>query len=240
MSYQRDISLRTTSLAYRLSRGTLEFTAISEWMVLPVRDTGVWHLVPNAVPVDRFRFQPSVHDDAPLVFLGRVEPIKGPDVAIEIARLSGRRLVIAGNVPAGYEDFFNQRIRPHVDGDRVRYIGAVDDEQKNELLGGAAAFLMPISWEEPFGIVMIEAMACGTPVLGFRRGAVPEVVDDGSTGFVRDTAAELAQMVARLGEIDRSACRRHVEAQYSSDVIVDRYIDIYRAMVKRRGALRAA
>ena len=117
---------------------------------------------------------------------------------------------------------------PHVDGDRVRYIGPVNDRQKNELLGQAAAFLMPILWDEPFGIVMAEALACGTPVLGTRRGAVPEVVDDGVTGFVRDTLDELVAAAADLPAIDRAACRRAVEQRYGEKAVVDGYEAVYR------------
>ena len=183
MSYQRAISPKTTRLAHTLSGNTLQFTAISRWMMAPVDNIGTWHLVPNGVPLDTFTFNAAVDANAPLVFLGRIEEIKGPHLAIEIAKRARKKLIIAGNVPADKQGWFDTHIAPDIDGEQIQYIGPVDDGQKNDLLGKAAAFLMPILWEEPFGIVMAEALACGTPVIGLNRGAVPEVVEDGVTGF---------------------------------------------------------
>lgn len=230
MTYQRAITPRSVRLGHRLSRGTLAFSAISDWMMADVKNVGRWFMVPNAVSLSAYDVSPGVAADAPFVFLGRVEEIKGPHLAIEIARRAGRRLIIAGNIPAEKRAWVEANVMTHVDGDRVVYIGPVDDRQKNELLGGAAAFLMPILWDEPFGIVMIEALACGTPVLGFGRGAVPEVVEDGVSGFVRGDVDGLVAAAGRLGEIDRTACRRRVETRFSSDVVVDAYIAVYRTL----------
>lgn len=227
MSYQREISSRSVRLGHALSRGTLSFTAISEWMMRPVANIGRWRMIPNGVPLPRYAFRPEVAPDAPLVFLGRVEEIKGPHLAIEIARRSGRQLVIAGNIPEEKRAWVEENVLAHVDGDRVRFLGPVDDAQKNGLLGGAAAFLMPILWEEPFGIVMAEAMACGTPVLGLRRGAVPEVVDDGVTGFVADDIDGLVAAIGRLHEIERADCRARVVEIYSEVAIVRAYEALY-------------
>jgi glycosyltransferase involved in cell wall biosynthesis len=231
MTYQRAISPASVRSGHRLSRGSLHFSAISEWMMADVKSLGNWHLVYNGVPMAVYDFQETVETDAPLVFLGRIEPIKGTHLAIEIARRSDRRLVIAGNIPHEYQAYFDQQIAPHIDGDRIVYVGPVDDAQKNLLLGRAAAFLMPILWEEPFGIVMAEALACGTPVLGLRRGAVPEVVEHGRTGFVHDTLDELVAAVGRLGTIDRIACRERAERLFSDDAIVDAYLDCYRQVI---------
>jgi glycosyltransferase involved in cell wall biosynthesis len=233
MSYQREISPRTTALAHRLSRGTLAFTAISRWMMEPVQHIGRWHMVPNGVPLETYDFQPQVGDDAPLVFLGRIEEIKGPHLAIEIARRTGSRLVIAGNVPPEKQGWFDSHVAPHIDGSHISYVGPVDDAAKNILLGQAKAFLMPILWEEPFGIVMAEALACGTPVLGLRRGAVPEVVEDGVTGFVRDTVDELVDAVSAVGSLPRRGCRLATEMRFGADAIVDGYSDVYRALVRK-------
>jgi glycosyltransferase involved in cell wall biosynthesis len=185
-------------------------------------------VIPNAVPIDRYQFAPAVAADAPLVFLGRIEPIKGPEIAVDIARRAGRRLVIAGNVPDAYRRFFDDAIAPCVDGRQISYVGPVDDAAKNALLGTAAALLMPIQWDEPFGIVMAEALACGTPVVGLARGSVPEVVDDGVTGFVGATVEDLAAAVAKLDAIDRAACRRAAEERYSDAVVVSHYEALYR------------
>ncbi len=230
MTYQREVTPHSVKWGHKLSRGTLHFSAISKWMMKDVKHLANWHLVYNGVPMDVYDFSPTVASDAPLVFLGRIEHIKGTHLAIEIAHKTGRNLVIAGNIPARYQNYFDEQVKPHLDGDQIRYIGPVDDEQKNILLGHAAAFLMPILWEEPFGIVMAEALACGTPVLGLMHGAVPEVVQDGVTGFVRDEVDELAKTVARLGEIDRRACRERAERMFSGEAIVDSYMDVYRQM----------
>lgn len=234
MTYQRHIARRSVALGTSMSGGALWFSAISEQMMHAVRDVGTWRMVPNAVSVARYTFVPRVADDAPLVFLGRVEEIKGPHLAIEIALRSGRRLVIAGNIPAAHQSWADAHVLRHVDGERVRYVGAVDDAAKDALLGSAAALLMPIQWEEPFGIVMIEAMACGTPVLALARGAAPEVVQHGVTGVVAETIDALVEGVARLGSIDRAACRHRVEQRYSPTVVAAAYLAIYREMLATR------
>ena len=170
-----------------------------------------------------------VQDDAPLVFLGRVERIKGAHTAVEVARRSGRRLVIAGNVSD--DAYFEAEVRPHLS-DRIEYVGPVDDGQKNELLGSALAFLMPIEWEEPFGIVMAEALACGTPVIGTPQGSVPEIVVEGVTGFVRDTVEGMATAVEHVAALSRAACRDDCEARFSDRAIVDAYEELYRERIE--------
>jgi glycosyltransferase involved in cell wall biosynthesis len=233
MSYQREISPRTTSLAHRLARGTLEFSAISRSMMERTPLPGRWHLVPNGVPLDPYVFRAAVPSDAPVVFLGRIEEIKGPHLAIEVARRTGRMLVLAGNVAPEHRPWFEVHIAPHIDNDRVRYLGPVDDAEKSALLGAAAALLMPVLWEEPFGIVMAEAMACGTPVVGFRRGAVPEVIADGITGIVVDTIEEMVAAVGRLPALSRAACRARVEGLYSDRAITEGYIRLYSDLIAR-------
>jgi len=234
MTYQREISPRSVRLGHGLSRGTLQFSAISRWMMQPVRRLGRWHLVPNGVALDTYTFRADVPDDAPLAFLGRVEEIKGPHLAIQVAKAANAKLIIAGNVPTEHRAWFEQHVAPHIDGRQIRYLGPVDDRQKNDLLGSARAFLMPILWEEPFGIVMAEAMACGTPVLGLNRGAVPEVVEDGVTGFVADDLAGLVASVGRLKAIDRRACRERVERMFSEAAVVEGYLRVYQKLIDRR------
>jgi glycosyltransferase involved in cell wall biosynthesis len=233
MSYQRAISPRTTALAHRLARGTLEFTAISRSMMERVPLPGRWHLVPNGVPLAACAFRAAVPAEAPLAFLGRIEQIKGTHIAIEVARRAGRKLILAGNVPPEHRPWFEAHIAPHIDGDRVRYAGPVDDAAKSALLGAAAALLMPVLWEEPFGIVMAEAMACGTPVIGFGRGSVPEVVADGETGFVVDTVDKMATAVGRLTQISRAACRARVERLYSDKAVTEGYLCAYSELIAR-------
>jgi glycosyltransferase involved in cell wall biosynthesis len=232
MSYQREISPRSVVWGERLSRGTLHFSGCSKFLIRPWADQPNWHVVYNAAPASAYTLQATVADGAPLVFLGRVEEIKGPHIAISVARAAGVPLVIAGNVPEGEREqaFFHRYIEPEIDDTSVCYVGPVDDAQKNELLGRARALLMPILWHEPFGIVMAEALACGTPVIGFARGAVPEVIQDGVTGFVCASQEDMVAAVRGLPGIDRTACRRDMEARFSEDVMVEAYVRVYREM----------
>jgi glycosyltransferase involved in cell wall biosynthesis len=236
MTYQREVTPASVRMGHRLSRGTLHFSAISRHMMEGVQGLGNWHLVYNGVPMAVYDLVSRVDPDAPLAFLGRIEHIKGTHLAIEVAKRTGRRLVIAGNIPDGHADYFEREVKPHLDGERISYVGPVDDRQKNALLGSAAAFLMPILWEEPFGIVMAEALACGTPVLGLRRGSVPEVVEDGITGFVRDDIEGLCEAVSRVAQLDRGACRARAERLFSDTAVVEGYLGVYRRLLDGRQA----
>jgi glycosyltransferase involved in cell wall biosynthesis len=187
---------------------------------------GRWHTLYDAIDTSKYTFVNCVQADAPLVFLGRLERVKGAHSAIAIARLAGRRLILAGNhATLGPEaEYFARDILPRIDGDHVRYVGPVDDEAKNRLLGQAAALLFPIEWKEAFGIVMAEAMACGTPVIGFPRGSVPEVVDHGVNGFVCGDIEAAADAVAQVRALDRGRVRAACEARFSDGVLVDRML----------------
>jgi glycosyltransferase involved in cell wall biosynthesis len=233
-SYQREIPGAGVRRAHRLAGDSLGFSACSTAMYSGKSLPGSWTTIPNGVNINTYTFVPEVPPDAPLVFLGRIERIKGTHHAIEIARASGRRLVIAGNVVRSGPDasYFDDQIAPAIDGDRVRYIGPVDDKQKNDLLGKASTLLMPIDWDEPFGIVMIEAMACGTPVIAFARGSVPEIVLPGINGALCRTVEEAATAVAGLGRIDRSRVREDAVSRFGSDVIVDCYERLYQELLR--------
>jgi glycosyltransferase involved in cell wall biosynthesis len=234
MTYQRAVTRRSVILSRILSRGTLEFSAISRKMMDNVRDLGGWHLVYNGVRMDAYDFAPTISPDAPLVFLGRIEHIKGTHLAIEVAKRTKRPLIIAGNVPDDQRNYFEEQVKPHLGDPLITYIGPVNDRQKNKLLGRAQALLMPILWEEPFGIVMAEALACGTPILGLARGSVPEVVEHGVTGFVCDDVEGLVRAVERLDEIHRFACRHRAEATFSDRAVVDGYLAVYNGMIRKR------
>jgi glycosyltransferase involved in cell wall biosynthesis len=234
MTYQREISRQSVRLGHALSCGTLWFSAISRAMMRNVADVGTWRLVFNGVPLSTYKFRSHSDPIAPLVFLGRIEEVKGPHLAIEIAQRAGIPLVIAGNIAAEHRSWYESRIAPNIDGVNVTYIGPVNDAQKNELLGRARALLMPILWEEPFGIVMAEAMACGTPVIGFARGAVPEVIEHEVTGFVVHDLDAMVASVGWLNRIDRAACRRRVERFFSDAAVVDAYLAVYREMLGTR------
>ncbi len=233
MSYQRAVTKRSVEMGTRLSRGTLHFTACSRQLIREV-DGPAWQVIYNGVPIENYQFEPAVSADAPLMFLGRIERIKGTHLAIEVARKTKRRLIIAGNVPEGEEHqaYFKTEIEPHVDGSSIMYAGPVDDTMKSELLSQMQALLMPVLWNEPFGIVMAEALACGTPVIGLSRGAVPEVVSDGVTGFVCRNVDEMVAAVGRLSVIDRRACRDAAERRFSQTAIVDGYESLYRRIAR--------
>jgi glycosyltransferase involved in cell wall biosynthesis len=179
------------------------------------------------VEVERYLPQTNVAADAPLVFLGRLERIKGVHHAIAIARAAGRRLVIAGNRVEQDGGYFDSEIAPRLDGLRTHWIGPCDDKQKNELLGAAAALLMPVEWDEPFGLVMIEALACGTPVIGFPRGGVTEIVRDGKNGFLCRDVKEAVLAVGRLGSLDRREARRDCEMRFAAERFVEDYERLY-------------
>jgi glycosyltransferase involved in cell wall biosynthesis len=231
MSYQREPSLRTTAWARRLARGSLRFTGCSEYICRRGRAAGGdWTAIPNFVDVRKYTFRPAVPADAPLVFLSRIEPIKGTNLAIRVAKRAGRRLVIAGNHSTDGPNgaYWREQVEPHLGRDGVEYVGPLNDAQKDELLGRAAAMLVPVQWDEPFGIVFAEALACGTPVVSCPRGALPEIVRDGREGFLATTEDGLVEGMRRVGKIDRAACRARVEAEFSAATVVGRYEDLYR------------
>ena len=234
MSYQREITRRTVRLGITLAGKSLTFTALGQAMLNRTRPPGDWRIIPNGVPLERYRFQASVGPDAPLMFLGRIESIKGTHIAIEVAQKTGLALVIAGNIEPEHQHYFDKQVRPHLS-DKITFVGPIADEHKNDLLGRARALLMPILWEEPFGIVMAEAMACGAPVLTFDHGAGPEVVEHGKTGYVCRTTQDMIDAVRRIDVLDRSLCRSRVEELYSSDAVVSKYEALYDEVVAKAG-----
>jgi glycosyltransferase involved in cell wall biosynthesis len=168
-----------------------------------------------------------------LAFLGRVSPEKGVVDAIEIACRSGMPLKIAAKVDPVDRAYFEQKVKPLLSCPQVEFIGEIGHDRKNTFIGGAAALLFPIDWPEPFGIVMIEALACGTPVIAYRRGSVPEVIKDGVTGFVVGHSGAAVDAVKRLREIDRRQCRAYFEEHFSDERMVRDYLAIYNRLVRR-------
>jgi glycosyltransferase involved in cell wall biosynthesis len=160
-----------------------------------------------------------------LVILGRIHPDKGTAAAIDIAARAGRRLVICGIVQD--EAYFAEQVRPHVDGDRVIYLGPIGPARRAEVLGGALALLHPISFAEPFGLSVVESMVCGTPVVAYARGSMPEVIDEGVTGFLVDSPAAAAAAVERVPGLDRARCRAVAERRFSAARMVDDYLQVY-------------
>jgi glycosyltransferase involved in cell wall biosynthesis len=237
MSYQRHTGGTRNRIAAWLGGRSFASTGCSEFIAAQGRPWGGrWEGIPNFVDANYYKFEPTVPADAPLVFLSRLERIKGVHTAIEIARQSGRRLLIAGNrvIVGEGEAYWKQEIEPHLNRDGIEYVGPVDDAQKNALLGRAAAMLVPIEWDEPFGIVFAEALACGTPVISCPRGGVPEIIRDGIEGFLIRNVAEGIQAVAKIGEISRAACRQRVEQCFSSTVVASQYLALYRELMDQR------
>ncbi len=188
---------------------------------------GPCEVVPNPLRVDEWPFRSEKEPWA--LWIGRMSPVKGPHRAIAAAREAGVPLVLAGPVQPGQEEFFATEVEPHIDGRAVRYVGEADASAKRDLYCAARAVLMPIRWEEPFGLVLVESMMSGTPVVAFRRGAAPEIVDDGITGFLVEDAAGMADALRRVGAIDREACRRRAVARFSASRMVRDHLRVYHA-----------
>lgn len=173
-------------------------------------------------------------DGGYLAFIGRVSPEKGLARAIEIAQRAGMPLRVAAKVDAADRDYFETQIRPLLDRPGVEFLGEVGEDDKQELLGNAAAMLFPVAWPEPFGLVMIEAMACGTPVIGFPQGAVPEIVRDGVTGFLVSDVEAAIEAVKRIPAISREECRKHFEEHFSARRMCESYVQLYERVARTR------
>jgi glycosyltransferase involved in cell wall biosynthesis len=198
-------------------------------------------------PIPNANFVATVHHGIPtnldtpiysprggyVAFLGRISPEKRPDRAIRMARALGIPLKIAAKLDKVDEAYFREEIAPLLSDTGVKFIGEINERSKTEFLGEAQALLFPIDWPEPFGLVMIEAMACGTPVLAFRHGSVSEIVDQGITGAIVDTMDEAVMMLPRVIELDRRAIRRRFEQRFSSVLIAKDYVAVYRSLLQR-------
>lgn len=174
-----------------------------------------------------------------LSFIGRIAPIKGTHIAIEVAHRTGLPLKIAGEVQPQFREYFESKVRPKIDGKQVEYIGPADLQAKNELLGNSMAMLFPIQWNEPFGLVMVEAMACGTPVIALPGGSVPEVVVEGVSGHVCRSMRDMTRCVGNLN-FSPAAVRRYVEEKFSVEVMVRKYINLYEHALQDRTGERVA
>jgi glycosyltransferase involved in cell wall biosynthesis len=183
----------------------------------------------NGIDVSQFTFSNKVGEY--LLIVGRMSPDKGIHVAIEVARRAGVPLILAGIVPPENEQYFDEQIAPRLDAD-IRFIGPVNHEQKAKLYAGARAFLHLVTYEEAFGLTMVEAMACGCPVIAFRRGSVPEIVVDTETGFIVDSIDAAAAAVANVGRLDRFACRERAASRFSVQRMVDGYESVYRNVLE--------
>ena len=203
--------------------------SISDHQRRPLPAASWFGTVPHGLPVDLLPFTPRPGGGY-LAFLGRISPEKRLDRAIAIARGAGMPLRVAAKVDAADKEYFAREIEPLLDGPGVEFVGEIGDVDKAAFLGEAEALLFPIDWPEPFGLVMIEAMACGTPVVAWNYGSVPEVVDDGVTGRIVDSLPEAVAAVADVRRLDRGLVRATFERRFTSAVMASRYVDLYRRL----------
>jgi glycosyltransferase involved in cell wall biosynthesis len=204
----------------------------------PIPDANWIGTIYHGLPRDLLAFRRE--PDEYVAFLGRISPEKRVDRAIAIAKACGCPIRIAAKVDDADREYFEREIRPLLDDPSVEFIEEIGDAQKSDFLGGARALLFPIDWPEPFGLVMIEAMACGTPVIAFRGGSVVEIVDDGVTGFVVDSVEEAIEALKRVDSIDRQRCRAEFERRFSAERMAADHLQLYEMAIARSAPVPGA
>jgi glycosyltransferase involved in cell wall biosynthesis len=208
----------------------MPLVSISRHQQLPVPSANFAATIYHGLPLTLMK--PNYRPDGGyLAFIGRISAEKGPDRAIEIARRLGIRLKIAAKVDRVDETYFQETIAPLLDGPDVEFVGEINEQNKNQFLGNALGLLFPIDWPEPFGLVMIEAMACGTPVLAFRCGSVPEVIDEGVSGMIVQSITEAVAAIPRLLKMDRRVVRKRFEERFSADRMANDYVNLYQKLM---------
>lgn len=219
---------------YRAVADRVPVIAISQAQARGAGDVPIARVIHHGIDVGSFPFDPAPSDY--LVFLGRMSPTKGVHRAARVARAAGARLVIAAKMRQPDERrYFDEHVRGLLD-DRIVYAGEVGGREKRELLAGARALVNPIRWPEPFGLVMIEALACGTPVVTFPSGAAPEIVHHGVTGFLCSDEADMVRRLGSVDRLDRRACRTSVEQLFSSEQMVSDHVELYESLLVRKQA----
>jgi len=213
---------------YKKYNGKTFYVAISDADRAPELD--YIQTIYHGIDLAQFDFQPDPDDY--LLFFGRMHPDKGVREAVEIARACGKKLILAGIVQD--QDYFDHHVAPHLNKDRITYIGSVGPAERNRLLGKARTLLNPIAFDEPFGLSVVEAMASGTPVIAFDRGSMPELIQSGKSGFLVKTVAEAVEAVARIDAIDRAYCRRHVEKHFTVERMIREYTHVYETILQDR------
>jgi len=214
----------------------MPLVSISDQQRKPLEFANWIATVQHGIPEDLYSFRPDPEDY--LVFVGRICPEKRPDRAIEIAKRVEMPLKIAAKVDKVDEEYFESKIKPLLDSSLIEFVGEINEPEKNVLVGGARALLFPIDWPEPFGLVMIESLACGTPVVAFACGSVPEVLEDGKTGFVVQTITQAVEAVQQIGTISRLVCRQEFEQRYTSEQMAENYLRTFERL--RRATVLAA
>ena len=222
---------------YRAFRD-MPVSSISDAQRLPLPWLNWQQTIYHGLPTNHYDFNRET--DGYLVFMGRTSPEKGLDEAIQIAKRAGMPLKIAAKVDRADLEYFKTQIQPRLNHPGIEFIGEVGFPQKNDLLGRAAALLFPIAWPEPFGIVMIEALACGTPVIAYPHGSVPEVIEQGVTGFIVPDSDAAVDAVLEIGSIDRAACRQRFEDRFTATRMCEQYVRLYEALVRQGGEVISA
>jgi glycosyltransferase involved in cell wall biosynthesis len=229
MTYGRPVNQTGIKWINNVPNQQLVFTACSNYCVSTGNVAGNWKTIYNAVDFSKYLLNEVVPQDAPLMFLGRMDKIKGLHTAIEVAMETGNRLWIGGNIPDTKNNYsyFKEVLEPKFDNKQIIYLGALNDKQKNDYLRQSKALLFPIEWNEPFGIVMVEAMACGTPVIAFNKGSAPEIIENGVVGFRVDNKSEMINAIDSISKIDRSNCRHIAFKRYDVSVIAQKYLNLF-------------
>lgn len=229
-TYMRFITPKNVQWLNLIKVRNIVYTGVSQAIVnTGISGGGLWKVVYNCAPIDNFRFQSVSSSDAPLVFLGRLERCKGVHTAIAVALATKQKLIIAGNISDLVEEqeYFKKEIHPKINGTSIVYIGEVDNNKKNDLIGNAKALLLPIEWFEPFPVVLPEAYACGTPVLAFPGGGMEEGVFHEKTGFLCHSIEDMIEKVESITKINRYECRKVAEELYSDKKIANDYLRLY-------------
>ncbi|MCF6241926.1 MAG: glycosyltransferase, partial [Bacteroidales bacterium] len=234
MTYGRFISPKSTTIASILGGKRIFFTSAAKHMLNHLKKNKHKFTAVYNFTYTNFYIPDDEVQKEHLMFLGRIEDIKGTKECIDVALATKQKLIIAGNIQPGHDDYFEKQIKPFLNNPLIEYIGPVNDKQKLYYLQRAKALLFPIKWEEPFGIVMIEAMACGTPIIAFKRGSVPEVVKHNKTGYIVKNIDEMITAVNKIDKIDRNLVRQDCVNRFSLDAIAKQYLILFEKILKQR------
>ncbi len=215
---------------FRYFKDTCFYNSISDEQRRGLPELNYIATVYNAIDVKSYPYREEKEDF--FLWLSRVSPLKGAHHAVNIAKKAGIKLLMAGKIDEGDRYYYDHDVRPYIDGKQIVFLGEVSEEEKRDLMSRAKAFIFPITWSEPFGLVMIEAMACGTPVLATRKGAVPEVVVDGRTGFIVDKPMQIVEKIKLVEKINPRDCRKHVEERFSEERMARDYEEVYQKIIE--------
>lgn len=228
MTYGRTIDSSNINIVNLLPNKNLIFTAPSNWCVSTGNTKGNWRTIYNCIEFEKYDLTNEVSTDAPMIFLSRMDKLKGAIDAINIAKKLKKKLILAGNISnlKDEQEYFNQVLKPEIDNVNIIYVGALNDKQKNYYLGLASVFLFPARTLEAFGMVMIESMACGTPVIAYNHSAMPEVVKNGVSGFIVENTIEMTEKVEEALSLDRNLVRQFAKEYFDSPKVALEYLNL--------------